>query len=136
MAYVQIQESEVPAHVRFDVAPQHRGQIVETAESTNADIRRRNGKGEIRILSTYHRVHDRSDNTTTWWRLEGKDIEVDLICKAFGHERNRRKHALLVNDVTGDVLVHDDVSGHYTRVHSLSARDLTRARKAASPVAL
>lgn len=136
MAYVLIEKSQVPSHIRFEVRGCDAGQIVEVAHATNADVWRRNSKGEIRCIPRYRHTVDRSDNTEIYEQLEGHDVEVDLICKAFASERNRRKHVLTINDVTGQVRVYDNVAGHYTTCHSLSARDLTRARKAACPVAL
>jgi hypothetical protein len=51
-----------------------------------------------------------------------------IRARAFG---GRLEQIRVMVDPTGTVRVYDDVAGHYTTCHSLSTRDLSRARKAA-----
>ena len=61
--YVKIQESAVPAGLRFDVPAHCAGQIVEVAYGDRAECRAENSRG-----APYMRVHDRSDRTTVYYR--------------------------------------------------------------------
>lgn len=55
--------------------------------------------------------------------------EFTARCKAFSGEGARENRILVERD--GSVLVWDEVAGHYTRRHALSARQQARLRKRA-----
>jgi hypothetical protein len=56
---------------------------------------------------------------------------ITLRCIAWSHERVPHEHTLAV-EPDGSVLVWDDVAGHYTHCHSLSASATRRARREAT----
>ena len=56
---------------------------------------------------------------------------ISIKVRAFNSERGAREHQVMV-DESGTVRVYDDIAGHFTLCHSLTARQLDRCRKAAA----
>jgi hypothetical protein len=56
-------------------------------------------------------------------------MTFNVTCKPFAYFP-RGEHKILVM-LDGEILVFDDLAGHYTRCHSLSARSQARIRQMA-----
>lgn len=72
-AYIPIPESQIPAHVRFDVPGENQGQIV--IVSYGGFSRAEHGEGD-----PYMCIHDQSTRTVDYYRLaEIEEAALDLI---------------------------------------------------------
>lgn len=74
------------------------------------------------------RVLGESTVDTGFQPPDNAETKLTVRCRAFGAE-GARKNRVLVTD--GTVLVWDDIAGHYTGCHSLSASAIRRIRRLA-----
>lgn len=133
MSYSRISENELPENVSFEVAFRDQGQIVEVATSEQTILRQRKSGG-LRHVPLYRRTTDRSTGAVVYEKLDPIYVEVQIRASAFrGHGITKQR--MLVNDISGEVQVFDDVAGHFTRCHSLSKNAVARARREARPYA-
>lgn len=63
--------------------------------------------------------------------MKNETIEIEAKVKAFSCESSARNHKLSVSP-DGTVRVWDDVAGHYTTVHAMSAATQSRIRNLAT----
>ena len=58
-----------------------------------------------------------------------KDVKIVVRCRPWSGGNVQQARVLIQAD--GDVLVWDDVAGHYTRLHALGPRAIRRIRRLA-----
>lgn len=115
--------SNVPDGLRFDVPGRFQGQIVEYSFADATP-----GRGEADVGSAWKMTTDWSDRAV---RYAQRHVEIETARGVRTYADGSRCRRFRVALGTGNVEAWDDVAGHWTTCHSLTARQIAALRRAA-----